>query len=94
MNLSERFPKMEVTSPLKKVFSKKLHSMVVETSDAKRMRFLLAVSHCFSPVLPLPFQISRDPIFVPGVWGPYFSAMVPGFWLNEGGQSVTGKLVS
>lgn len=40
------------------------------------------------------FQISKDPIFVPGVWGPYFSAMVPGFWLNEGGQSVTGKLVS
>ncbi|XP_030893414.1 FGGY carbohydrate kinase domain-containing protein [Leptonychotes weddellii] len=38
--------------------------------------------------------ISKDPIFVPGVWGPYFSAMVPGFWLNEGGQSVTGKLNS
>ncbi|XP_045834568.1 FGGY carbohydrate kinase domain-containing protein isoform X3 [Meles meles] len=38
--------------------------------------------------------ISKDPIFVPGVWGPYFSAMVPGFWLNEGGQSVTGKLVT
>ncbi|KAM5265708.1 FGGY carbohydrate kinase domain-containing protein isoform 9-T11 [Hipposideros larvatus] len=38
--------------------------------------------------------ISKDPIFVPGVWGPYFSAMVPEFWLNEGGQSVTGKLVT
>nr|XP_045007218.1 FGGY carbohydrate kinase domain-containing protein isoform X4 [Jaculus jaculus] len=38
--------------------------------------------------------ISKDPVFVPGVWGPYFSAMVPGFWLNEGGQSVTGKLVT
>ncbi|XP_055441663.1 FGGY carbohydrate kinase domain-containing protein isoform X2 [Bubalus kerabau] len=37
--------------------------------------------------------ISKNPIFVPGVWGPYFSAMVPGFWLNEGGQSVTGKLI-
>lgn len=37
--------------------------------------------------------ISKDPIFVPGVWGPYFSAMVPEFWLNEGGQSVTGKLI-
>ncbi|XP_069934530.1 FGGY carbohydrate kinase domain-containing protein isoform X12 [Oryctolagus cuniculus] len=37
--------------------------------------------------------ISKDPIFVPGVWGPYFSAMVPGFWLNEGGQSVTGRLI-
>ncbi|XP_067391547.1 FGGY carbohydrate kinase domain-containing protein isoform X5 [Emydura macquarii macquarii] len=37
--------------------------------------------------------ISDAPIFVPGVWGPYYSAMVPGFWLNEGGQSATGKLV-
>ena len=36
--------------------------------------------------------ISRDCLFVPGVWGPYLSAMVPGFWLNEGGQSATGKL--
>lgn len=37
--------------------------------------------------------ISEKPVFVPGVWGPYFSAMVPGLWLNEGGQSVTGKLI-
>ncbi|KAM9326591.1 FGGY carbohydrate kinase domain-containing protein [Gastrophryne carolinensis] len=37
--------------------------------------------------------ISDNPIFVPGVWGPYYSAMVPGFWLNEGGQSATGKLI-
>ncbi|XP_037260858.1 FGGY carbohydrate kinase domain-containing protein isoform X1 [Falco rusticolus] len=37
--------------------------------------------------------ISETPIFVPGVWGPYFSAMVPGLWLNEGGQSATGKLI-
>ncbi|XP_034980168.1 FGGY carbohydrate kinase domain-containing protein isoform X2 [Zootoca vivipara] len=37
--------------------------------------------------------ISKSPVFVPGVWGPYDSAMVPGFWLNEGGQSATGKLI-
>ncbi|MGC9268571.1 FGGY-family carbohydrate kinase [Acidiphilium sp.] len=37
--------------------------------------------------------IARAPAFVPGVWGPYFSAMVPEFWLNEGGQSATGALI-
>lgn len=37
--------------------------------------------------------LSEAPTFVPGVWGPYFSAMVPGMWLNEGGQSATGALI-
>ncbi|XP_033637180.1 FGGY carbohydrate kinase domain-containing protein-like [Asterias rubens] len=37
--------------------------------------------------------MSKEPTFVPGVWGPYYSAMVPGYWLNEGGQSVSGKLI-
>jgi FGGY-family pentulose kinase len=37
--------------------------------------------------------VSRDPRFVPGVWGPYFGAMIPGMWLTEGGQSATGALI-
>jgi FGGY-family pentulose kinase len=37
--------------------------------------------------------VSQAPAFVPGVWGPYFSAMVPGMWLNEGGQSASGNLI-
>jgi FGGY-family pentulose kinase len=37
--------------------------------------------------------VSREARFVPGVWGPYYSAMVPGLWLAEGGQSATGALV-
>lgn len=37
--------------------------------------------------------VSAEPSFVPGVWGPYYAAMVPGLWLNEGGQSATGSLI-
>ncbi|XP_028988326.1 FGGY carbohydrate kinase domain-containing protein isoform X2 [Betta splendens] len=37
--------------------------------------------------------ISEQPLFVPGVWGPCLSAMVPDMWLNEGGQSATGRLI-
>jgi len=37
--------------------------------------------------------VSRKPHFIRGIWGPYFSAMMPGLWLTEGGQSVTGALI-
>jgi len=36
---------------------------------------------------------SQDPVFVPGVWGPYQHAVFPGMWMNEGGQSSTGQLL-
>ena len=36
---------------------------------------------------------TKEPTFVPGVWGPYFSAMTPNLWLNEGGQSSAGSLI-
>ncbi len=37
--------------------------------------------------------VSTEPRFIPGVWGPYYSAMLPGMWLTEGGQSATGALI-
>ena len=37
--------------------------------------------------------VSAQPRFIPGIWGPYYSAMIPDLWLTEGGQSATGALI-
>jgi D-ribulokinase len=37
--------------------------------------------------------VSQTPRYVEGIWGPYFGAMLPQMWLNEGGQSATGSLI-
>lgn len=37
--------------------------------------------------------MSKDAVFVPGVWGPYRDVLIPGHWMAEGGQSATGELL-
>ncbi|KAL4994811.1 FGGY family of carbohydrate kinase [Aspergillus recurvatus] len=37
--------------------------------------------------------MSPDPVYVPGVWGPYRDTIIPGYWMAEGGQSATGELL-
>jgi D-ribulokinase len=51
-----------------------------------RMAYVFGTSAC-------TMSTTAEPAFVQGVWGPYFSAMVPGLWLNEGGQSAAGAAI-
>jgi D-ribulokinase len=51
-----------------------------------RMAYVFGTSAC-------TMTSTRQPAFVPGIWGPYHSAMVPGLWLNEGGQSAAGAAI-
>ena len=51
-----------------------------------RMAYVFGTSAC-------TITTTAEPAFVPGVWGPYFQAMVPGLWLNEGGQSAAGAAI-
>lgn len=60
--------------------------MLAENAFDRRLALIGGTSSCH-------MAISLEPRFVPGIWGPYFSAMVPGFWLTEGGQSATGSLI-
>ncbi|MVA96050.1 ribulokinase [Nitratireductor sp. CAU 1489] len=55
-------------------------------SVTTRMAYVFGTSAC-------TMTSTVEPVFVPGVWGPYFSAMVPGLWLNEAGQSAAGAAI-
>lgn len=37
--------------------------------------------------------MSKEPVFVNGVWGPYRDVLLPNYWMAEGGQSATGELL-
>lgn len=53
---------------------------------ASCMAYVFGTSSC-------TMTTTARPVFVPGVWGPYYSAMVPDAWLNEGGQSAAGAAI-
>jgi D-ribulokinase len=52
----------------------------------KRLAYIMGTSACI-------MATTAEPRFVEGVWGPYNSGMVPGLWLNEGGQSAAGAAI-
>lgn len=72
-----------------------MEGVAVSDSEAKesdkeaichRMALVCGTSTCH-------MAVSRSKLFIPGVWGPFWSAMIPEYWLTEGGQSATGALL-
>ncbi len=59
---------------------------LVATAPEANLALISGTSNCH-------MIVSQEAKSVPGVWGPYFAAMYPGWWLNEGGQSAAGALV-
>lgn len=57
-----------------------------EGSVLSRMAYVFGTSAC-------TMTTTEQPVFVDGVWGPYYSAMVPNLWLAEGGQSAAGAAI-
>ncbi len=54
-----------------------------DPDPTKRLAYIFGTSAC-------SMASTQGATPVPGVWGPYFDAMLPGLWLNEGGQSAAG----
>jgi len=54
-----------------------------DADPTRRLAYIFGTSACSMASTP-------EATPVPGVWGPYYDAMLPGLWLNEGGQSAAG----
>ncbi len=52
----------------------------------RHLALIAGTSSCVMAMSPRPQPF-------PGVWGPYYGVALPGLWLSEGGQSVTGALL-
>ena len=64
-----------------------LGSLPVDAAtDGPQVAYVFGTSACLMASTDTPVQ-------VPGVWGPYWSAMSPDRWLLEGGQSAAGAAI-
>lgn len=58
----------------------------IDKDMSSRLGLICGTSTCH-------MAVNKRAVMVQGVWGPYFSAMVPNLWLNEAGQSASGMLL-
>lgn len=55
----------------------------VKNTPSHTLAYIFGTSSC-------TMTSTESPTFIDGIWGPYYHAMLPNFWLNEGGQSAAG----
>ncbi len=58
-----------------------------DPDPTRRLAYVFGTSAC-----SMASTVGATP--VAGVWGPYYDAMLPGLWLNEGGQSAAGAALA
>jgi FGGY-family pentulose kinase len=58
----------------------------VDVPISRRMAVIAGTSACH-------LALTRERVPVPGVWGPYFEALIPGHWLLEAGISASGAFL-
>lgn len=58
----------------------------IDKAMSTRLGLICGTSTCH-------MAVNNNPVLAEGIWGPYFSAMVPNMWLNEAGQSASGMLL-
>ena len=78
-----------VAASLIDAYAGALGTLAVERDDAplsNRLAVIAGTSTCH-------IAVTAEPVFVPGVWGPYFSVLLPDHWALEGGQSAAGSLI-
>jgi FGGY-family pentulose kinase len=63
-----------------------LGSLAQSGSIERHLGLIAGTSSCV-------MALAREPRPTPGIWGPYFGAVLPEYWVNEGGQSATGALL-
>lgn len=57
-----------------------------DAAGGSTLAFIMGTSSCV-------MALSGEPVFAPGIWGPYRDALLPGAWLLEGGQSAFGAAI-
>ena len=60
--------------------------LALSTGGETKVVVIAGTSACFMAVSP-------EKRVIPGVWGPYKGAMLPGVWLHEGGMSAMGAFL-